>query len=84
MLSDMQRHHSFIFVNVFQQQGHSILATVRQRQSRSGPMPPPSSKRKGLVDVRATNNHSFKRTGLLSPVSSIDAVVRPASRRVSP
>lgn len=85
MLRDLKRHHSFIFVNVFQQQFHSmsILASVRQRQPRSGPMPPPSSKQKGIVDVRATNNHSFRRPGLLSPVSSIDAVSR-TSRRVSP
>ncbi len=60
MLRDLQRHHSFIFVNVFAQQQHSILDTIRQRQSNS--MRPPSSVkqvRKGLVDVRALNNHSI-------------------------
>jgi hypothetical protein len=41
MLRDLQRHHSFIFVNVFAQQQHSILDTIRQRQSNS--MRPPSS-----------------------------------------
>lgn len=61
MLSDLQRHRSFIFVNVFhQQQGqqHSTLPTVKQWQPS---MRPPSSvkQRKGLVDVRAMHNHSL-------------------------
>lgn len=75
MLGDMKRHHSFIFVNVFHQQGqqHSILASVRQRQSNMGP-PSSVNKRKGIVDVRAMNHHS-----ILPPSDS-----RPPSRRVSP
>ena len=65
MLHDLQRHHSFIFINVFQQQGqsqHSILAPLRQRQS--GSMRPPFSlkPKRGLVDVRAMNNHSLGRS----------------------